>query len=128
MGAELARTVETAAIRILDLVVVRVDETGASSVVEIDSIEGLRELRAMTACSGALLSRRDLDLIALALQPGDSAIVLVAEDRWAEPLALAARAIGGEVRAGERIAKSRVEAALARAHGIRDGEEEDGAP
>jgi hypothetical protein len=72
----------------------------------------------MSACYGTLLSRHDLDLVALALQPGDCAVVIVAEDRWAEPLAVAARALGGEVRAGERIARERVEAALARARHI----------
>ena len=62
---------------------------------------------------GVLLSHHDLSLIALALAPGDGAIVVVAEDRWAEHLAAAAHAVGGEIRAGERIARTRVEAALA---------------
>ena len=76
----------------------------------------------MTACYGALLSRHDIELVSLALQPGDCAIVLVAEDRWAEPLAVAARGLGGEVRAGERIARERVEAALVRARGAQKEE------
>jgi hypothetical protein len=53
-------------------------------------------------------------------------VVLVAEDRWAVPLAAAAQALGGEVRAGERIARERVEAALRRSHQEgRDGDSVD---
>ena len=114
VGPELVRVVDSAAIRILDLVVVRLDENGTLSTIEIDTLGGLEAVQAVTACYGALLSRHDLELVSLALQPGDCAIVLVAEDRWAEPLAVAARGLGGEVRAGERIARERVEAALVR--------------
>ena len=52
---------------------------------------------------GGLLSTHDIDLVSLALAPDSTAIVLVAEDRWAEPLSAAARQSGGEVLAGERI-------------------------
>jgi hypothetical protein len=114
VGPELVRLVDSEAIRILDLVVVTVDEHGQAAVIEIDAIDGLEAIGETTACYGALLSRHDIELVSLALQPGDCAIVLVAEDRWAEPLAVAARALGGEVRAGERIARDRVEAALVR--------------
>ena len=96
------------------MVVVTVDGNTSPEVVEIDAVRGLDAIRERTACYGVLLSRHDIELVALSLQPGDCAVILVAEDRWAEPLAVAARAIGGEVRAGERIARDRVEAALAR--------------
>ena len=114
VGAELVRMVESEAIRVLDLVVLVVRNDGTPELLEIDSIEGLDGIRELSALYGVLLSRHDLELVALALQPGDCAVVLVAEDRWAEPLAAAARGAGGEVRAGERIARERVEAALAR--------------
>ena len=120
IGPELLRVVDTSAIRILDLAVVRVDATGASELVELAAIEGIDDVRAAIACYGVLLSRHDIDLVALALAPGDCAIVVVAEDLWAAPLALAARTVGGEVRAGERIARDRVEAALARVARIRE--------
>ena len=114
VGPDLVRVVDSAVIRILDLVVVSIDERGRPEVVEIDSIAGLDDLIDVTACRGFLLSRHDIELVSLAMRPGDCAVVLVAEDRWAEPLATAARALGGEVRAGERIARERVEAALVR--------------
>lgn len=115
VGGHLVDIVDSAAIRVLDLVVVTIGEHGEPEVVEIDSIEGLDEIVDVTMCPGVLLSQHDIELVSLVLQPGDCAVVLVAEDRWAEPLAAAARALGGEVRAGERIARDRVEAALDRA-------------
>ena len=96
----------------LDLAVIRVRADGTPEVLDADGFEAMREL---ASCYGILLSVHDLELVALALQPGDSAVVVVIEDRWAQPLARAAQANGGEVRAGERIASSRVEAALAHA-------------
>jgi hypothetical protein len=118
VAPELVRTMESSAVRILDLVVVSVGSDGEAEVVESDSIPGWTGVqRSISGSVGVLLSRHDLELVAFALRPGDCAVVLVAEDRWAEPLAAAARAVGGEVRAGERIARERVEAALAGAAG-----------
>ena len=121
IGPELERLVESSAIRILDLVVVVVDEDGVAEVIEADSIESLADLCVTSPCIGALLSRHDIELVSLALQPQSAAVVVVAEDRWAESLAAATRSAGGEVRAGERIARQRVEAALA--HASAAGEE-----
>ena len=67
---------------------------------------------------GGLLSSHDIDLVSLALAPDSVAIVVVVEDWWAEPVSAAARLSGGEVLAGERIPRGRVEAALA---GLRQG-------
>lgn len=114
LGPGLAQAVESAAIRVLDIVVVTVDEHGTIETSEVDGVVGLEAVRAASAFYGVLLSRHDIELVALALEPGDCAVVLVAEDRWAEPLAAAARAAGGELRAGERIARDRIEAALLR--------------
>ena len=95
--------------------VVEVDQDGTPQLLEVDSVPDLAGIRQAAACYGVLLSRHDVELVSLALQPGHCAVVLVAEDRWAEPLAAAAHAVGGEIRAGERISRHRVEAALARA-------------
>ncbi len=120
VGAELVQITEAATIRVLDLAVVEVDAAGHVAIVEPD---GFGAIRAMTECQGLLLSRHDIELVALALEPGDCAVVIVAEDRWAQPLARAARASGGELRAGERIARARVEAALERLPGPLGGKE-----
>ena len=114
VGAELVDVVASSAIRILDLVLVAVDDDGAVEVVDLDAVRGLDAVRRLTAPQGVLLSRHDIELIALAVEPGSHAVVIVAEDRWAERLGAAVRGFGGEVCAGERIARQRVEAALAR--------------
>lgn len=120
VGPELVRLVDSAAVRILDLVVMRVGDDGAVEAIEPDSLPELEPIREATTCYGMLLSRHDIELVSLALRPRDCAVVLVAEDRWAEPLATAARSVGGDVRAGERLARERVEAALARVRGTKE--------
>ena len=114
VGPELERIAESSAIRLLDVVVVNVDQDGTPQLLEVDSVPDLAGIRQAASCYGVLLSRHDVELVSLALQPGHCAVVLVAEDRWAEPLAAAVHAVGGEIRAGERISRHRVEAALAR--------------
>jgi hypothetical protein len=118
IGRELARIVDSSAIRILDMVIVVVDKDGVAEVREAESVEGLAGLRDASSFSGVLLSRHDIELVALALQPDSAAVIVVVEDRWAEPLSAAAHSAGGEVRAGERIGQQRVEAALARARNV----------
>ena len=114
IGSELVRSVDNSTIRILDVVIVSVGDDGSATVIEAGSVEGLGALPGLSRCFGVLLSRHDVELVALALQPGSAAIVVVVEDRWAESLSVAARAAGGQVHAGERIGRERVEAALAR--------------
>jgi hypothetical protein len=125
IGPELVRIVSSSAVRVLDVAMIAVDEEGSAELLDTSSNEVLDTVRQASECYGVLLSRHDIDLVALALGPGDCAIVIVAEDRWAEPIAVAARAVGGEVRAGERIARERVEAALARSQQYSRHEDEE---
>jgi hypothetical protein len=118
---ELTRVVAGSAIRILDMVVVSFDEHGTLTVTESESIESLAALHDSSSCAGVLLSRHDIEMVALTLRAPSAAIIVVAEDRWAESLSSAARAVGGEVRAGERIARQRVELALARSTEVEEG-------
>ena len=108
----LVEVVHSSAIRILDLVAVATDSNGVANFIEMDTIASLDGLTLVDAPIGGLLSTHDIDLVSLALAPDSTAIILVAEDRWAEPLSVAARQGGGEVLAGERIPRGRVEAAL----------------
>ncbi len=59
-----------------------------------------------------LLSPHDIELAAVTLAPEESALLLLVEDRWAEPLSAAVRAGGAHVSAGERIPRDRVLASL----------------
>jgi len=108
----LVEVVNSSAIRILDLVAVATDSNGVARFIEVDTITSLEGLRLLDAPLGGLLSTHDIDLVSLALARDSTAIILVAEDRWAGPLSAAARQSGGEVLAGERIPRTRVEAAL----------------
>jgi hypothetical protein len=107
----LVQVVQSSAIRILDLVAVATDSNGVARFLEVDTVASLDGLTLIDPPLG-LLSTHDIDLVSLALARDSTAIILVAEDRWAEPLSAAARLGGGEVLAGERIPRSRVEAAL----------------
>lgn len=108
----LAELVRTARIRILDLVVVVRDDEGAVTVREFEAVESLAALRDVEGEVGGMLSHHDIALASIALQPGSAGIIVVTEDRWAEPLSAAARGAGGQIIAGERIPPPRVESAL----------------
>ena len=102
----------TERIRILDIVVVVRHPDGLLDVLELGDIDVLAPLAELDGELG-LLSENDLQLAARAVRAGEAALVLVAEDRWAERLSAAARRAGGRVVGGERISSPRVEAALA---------------
>ena len=113
IAAALAKLVESAEIRILDLVVLERDSNGAVSVIELEAIDSMAALRDLDIEVGGMLSQHDLELASLALKPGIPGVVLVTEDLWASP-SRAARRAGGQIVAGERIpAVRRVEAARA---------------
>ncbi|HKA03062.1 MAG TPA: DUF6325 family protein [Acidimicrobiales bacterium] len=118
----LAELVESATVRILDVVALVRDEDGTLTVLELEEIGGPAALGALGIEAGGMLSEHDLELASFAIHPGGAGIVVVTEDRWAEPLSAAARQAGGQIIAGERIPPARVEAALAeRADESREG-------
>ena len=92
---------------------------------DADGEPGVRELSAsvrrgaMLVTPLGLLSERDLELIARELPPASLAVVVVVEDRWALPLARAAREVGGEIVGGERIPAARLRKVLPELHGPR---------
>jgi hypothetical protein len=98
-------------IRVLDLVVVDRHPDGHLDVLELGDIAALAPLADLDGDLG-LLSENDIQLAARTVLAGEAALVLLAEDRWAERLSVAAREAGGRVVAGERIPAPRVEAAL----------------
>jgi hypothetical protein len=108
----IAGLVETGQIRILDLVAVVRDGDGSVSVRELESVDSIAALRDVEGEVGGMLSEHDIALASLAFRPGTAGMVLVAEDRWAEPLSSAARRAGGRIIGGERIPPSRVQDAV----------------
>jgi hypothetical protein len=112
VAAALAELAESDVIRILDLGVVVTDPHGRGWVVEGEEGESLARLAAVESQAVGLLSDDDIGQIAVALGPDATALVVVAEDVWADRLAVSARDAGGRILAGERLLRARMEAAL----------------
>ena len=112
VAAALAELVETAAIRLLDLVVVtRRRSDHEVQVLEPEVSESLPDILD-TRELGGLLSENDIALAATSLLPGAVGLVMLIEDRWASPLSSAAKRAGGLMLGGQRIPRARIEAAL----------------
>ncbi|MFB8246027.1 DUF6325 family protein [Streptomyces sp. NPDC001046] len=95
--------VERGIIRILDLVFVRKDADGSVGAVELREMGDETELTVFEGASSGLLDQGDLDEAGAALEPGNSAAVVVYENLWAAPLARALRRGGAQVVASGRI-------------------------
>jgi hypothetical protein len=113
LAAALVELVESAAIRVLDLVVLhrRAGDTTVT-VLELEEVEGLLALREVDGEVGGYLSGHDIELASLGLEPDTAGILLLVEDSWAEPLARAARSAGGHFVGGERIPRERLSLVL----------------
>lgn len=120
VGEALERLVRDGTVRVLDLVALVRHADGSVAVWEPEEASRLRDLVA-SGPRRDLLSTRDIERASIALRPGSAGVVVVTEDRWAEPLSTAARIAGGRIVAGDRIPPPRVEAVLA--HRLHDREE-----
>jgi hypothetical protein len=105
-----AELVRDGSVRLLDAVVLA-RSTGRTTV-EFSAPARHQELAVLRAAeqSPVLLSRHDVELAAVTVAPGEAALLLLLEDRWARRLSVAARAGGGRLAAGERISRERVSA------------------
>jgi Family of unknown function (DUF6325) len=108
----LAELVETARIRILDLVALSRTADGSVSALEFEAVGSMAALADVDCEVGRMLSEHDIEWASLALRPGSAGVVLVTEDRWARPLSDAAQRAGGQIIGGERIPAHRVESLL----------------
>jgi dihydroorotase-like cyclic amidohydrolase len=110
--------VDRGIIRILDLAFVAKAEDGSIAGVEISDLgDQVAELKAFEGASSGLLSDDDLEEAGAALEPGSAAAVLVFENRWAAPFAIAVRRSGGQLVANGRIPVQAILAALDAAEG-----------
>jgi hypothetical protein len=97
--------VDRGIIRILDLLFVKKEEDGSVSglaVADFDA-DGELDLAVFEGATSGLLDEDDMAEAAGVLEPGSSAAVLVYENTWAAPLAVAIRRGGGQLVAGGRI-------------------------
>jgi Family of unknown function (DUF6325) len=106
--------VDRGIIRILDLAFVTKDEDGTIHAIDISDVDGDGELdlTVFEGASSGLLSDDDLEEAGAALEPGSAAAVLVFENRWAAPFAIAVRRSGGQLVANGRIPVQAILAAL----------------
>jgi Family of unknown function (DUF6325) len=111
VASALADLEENVSIRILDLLVIVRKADDAIDVFEADSLESLRPLGDRPRPIGRLLNDRDIEMLALAVKPSTTGVIVVTEGSWAVSLAQAARDAGGRIMGGERIPRSRFEAA-----------------
>ncbi|MFF8769452.1 DUF6325 family protein [Kitasatospora sp. NPDC015120] len=97
--------VERDIIRILDLTFLRKDEDGTVTGVELADVtgDGRLDLAVFEGASSGLFGESDLAEAGALLEPGDSAAVLLYENRWAAPLANALRREDARIVAGGRV-------------------------
>jgi Family of unknown function (DUF6325) len=103
--------VERGIIRVLDVAFLGKDENGNVFAIDLPDLDDSAFAAFMGASSG-LLRAEDLQDAAEALEPGTSAAVLVWENRWAAPVAVAVRRSGGQLVASGRIPVQAIIAAL----------------
>jgi hypothetical protein len=105
--------VDRGIIRILDVALMAKDEDGTVGAMDFGALNG--DSGGFDAFEGAatgILGQDDLEEAAAALAPGSAAAVLVWENRWAAPVAVALRKSGGQLIASGRIPVQAILAAL----------------
>jgi hypothetical protein len=103
MAAELASLADAELIRILDLMILEKDADGKIEALEIEDLGDLGDLAAIEGQLAEILALEDVEHLAAAMEPGSTAGVLVWENTWAAPFAVAARKSGGQLIASGRI-------------------------
>jgi hypothetical protein len=101
-------------IRILDLAFLKKAADGMVTAIRVEDMdaEGAREFAVFQGASSGLLGTDDMAQAAAAIEPGNSAGIIVYENVWAAPLAVAWRRGGARVVASGRIGVQALLAAL----------------
>jgi Family of unknown function (DUF6325) len=108
--------VDRGIVRVLDVLFVTKGEDGAFAGFTVDGIDKDRigDFTIFEGASSGLLGDEDAESAAAAMEPGESAVVLVYENRWAAPFAAAVRRNGGQLIATQRIPTQELIGALER--------------
>lgn len=106
--------VERGLIRILDLLVVNKDDDGTLTILELADLDGDGELdlSVFEGVRSGLLGEGDVAEAGEIMEAGSSAVMLVYENVWAAPFAVAVRKAGGQLVASGRIPVQSIIAAL----------------
>jgi hypothetical protein len=106
--------VERGIIRIIDLVFVRKELNGRMAILQIADLDhdGKLDLAVFEGATSGVLGPDEIEEAGSALEPGNSAGILVYENLWAAPFATAMRESGAELIAAGRIPVPALVAAL----------------
>jgi hypothetical protein len=102
--------VDRGIVRLLDLTFITKAEDGSVAELQIDELGA--EFAVFDGASSDLLGEDDIADAASVLEPGTSAAVLVWENSWAAPFAVALRKSGAELVASGRIPVQQIVASL----------------
>jgi hypothetical protein len=103
MLQELLALVDTGTIRVIDMLILKKADDGSIDVIELEDLDDLGELQSIEAGLAEMLAEEDIVNLAVAMEPGSTAGVLIWENLWAAPFASAARRSGGQLIANGRI-------------------------
>jgi hypothetical protein len=106
--------VDRGIIRILDVAFVRKLENGDLMRLDLTRLEtGTTEhLRVFEGAASGMLDKDDIEAAGAAIEPDSMAGIIIYENRWAAPLAVALRRGGAQLVAGARIPIQSIVAAL----------------
>jgi hypothetical protein len=105
-------------IRVIDIAFLAKGEDGSVTRLDLTSLaEESESLRTLQGASSGLLSDEDAEEAATAVEPRSSAAILVYENLWAAPFAVALRRSGAQLVANGRIPVQAILAALDAAEG-----------
>lgn len=106
--------VDRGIIRILDLIFIRKELDGSARAVQISDLDGDGELDValFEGAASGLLDDEDVHDAATVIEPGSSAGVIVYENLWAVPFAVALRRGGAQLVASGRIPATSVMSTL----------------
>ena len=100
---ELVKLHDAGIIRIMDILILTKDANGAVDAMELSDLGELGELERLEAQLVQTLAEEDVVNLAVAIDPGSVAAVLVYENVWAAPFGSAMRRAGGRLIANGRI-------------------------
>jgi hypothetical protein len=113
VGPMIIDLVDRGIIRILDIAFMAKGEDGSVAALDLGALNGGDTgFEEFEGASSGLLGQDDLEEAATVLEPGTSAAILVWENRWAAPVAVALRKSGGQLVASGRIPVQAILASL----------------
>src|SRR6188472_3891631 len=108
----LAELVANGTIRLLDMLIVYVDESGETTVAEITDGDGVPDLVTMEIDTPGLLTDADAAAAAEGLPPASAVLLIAWENTWAIRASMALREKGGVLLGFHRIPVTEIDTAL----------------